>query len=65
VQTEATDFLGVSSTAPLIASGFARIDASLPGWGLHLIDVNVALGTLIELAGAQSRAWLSTAGGSR
>lgn len=65
VRTEETDFLAVSSTAPLIASGFARIDASLPGWGLHLIDVNVALGTLLDLAAAQSAAFLSAENSGR
>jgi pimeloyl-ACP methyl ester carboxylesterase len=28
-----------------------------PGWGLHLIDVQVALGNLVELVGQQSRAY--------
>jgi hypothetical protein len=59
VRTEATDFLAVGSSSPLISGGFARIDASLPGWGLHLIDVNVALGTLLDLAQVQSSAWVS------
>lgn len=29
------------------------------GWGLHLIDVNVAMGDLVTLAAKQSQAWLS------
>jgi hypothetical protein len=29
------------------------------GWGLHLIDVNVAMGDLVTLAAKQSNAWLS------
>lgn len=29
------------------------------GWGLHLIDVNVAMGDLVTLANRQSQAWLS------
>lgn len=29
------------------------------GWGLHLIDVNVAMGDLVTLAVKQSNAWLS------
>lgn len=28
-----------------------------PEWGMHLIDVNVALGNLIDLVAAQARAW--------
>lgn len=54
VQTADTDFLAVSSEAPRLAEGFRRIDAALPGWGLQLIDVNVALGSLLRLAGAQA-----------
>jgi len=26
-------------------------------WGLHLIDVNLAMGDLVGLVGSQSRAW--------
>jgi hypothetical protein len=29
----------------------------LPDWGLHLIDINVVMGNLIELSDAQARAW--------
>ena len=29
------------------------------GWGLHLVDVSIALGNLIELAETQSAAWLA------
>lgn len=29
----------------------------LPDWGLHLIDMPVAMGDLVELANAQARAW--------
>jgi hypothetical protein len=29
------------------------------GWGLHLIDVNVAMGDLVALAGQQARAYLA------
>ena len=32
--------------------------AVLEDWGLHLIDMNVAMGNLIALADAQSQAWL-------
>lgn len=31
----------------------------VPSWGLHLIDVNAALGNLVELARQQSKAWLA------
>lgn len=31
-------------------------------WGLHLIDVNLAIGNLIDIVGQQSKAYLKTAG---
>lgn len=34
----------------------------LPGWGLHLIDANLAMGDLIEIVGSQARAHLARAG---
>jgi hypothetical protein len=32
----------------------------LRDWGLHLIDVNLAIGNLVEIVGQQSRAWLAS-----
>ncbi len=29
------------------------------GWGLHLIDVNLAMGDLVNIAGQQAKAWLA------
>jgi hypothetical protein len=29
------------------------------GWGLHLIDMNLTMGNLVDLVGAQSKAWLA------
>ena len=29
-----------------------------PRWGLHLVDVNLALGNLVELVRRESAAWL-------
>lgn len=31
-----------------------------PGWGLHLIDVNLVQGNLLDLAETQSKAWLKS-----
>ena len=28
------------------------------GWGLHLIDVTIAMGDLVELGATQARSWL-------
>ncbi len=43
----------------------SRVDAIKPGavtpdWGLHLVDVNVAMGNLIELVERQGEAWRAT-----
>jgi hypothetical protein len=32
-------------------------DLALPGWGLHLIDVNLAMGNLLDIVGQQTRAF--------
>ena len=31
----------------------------VPMWGLHLVDVNLVLGDLIELVGRQTKAYLA------
>jgi len=31
----------------------------LANWGLHLIDVNLAMGNLVEIVGRQAKAWLT------
>jgi hypothetical protein len=31
----------------------------LPDWGLHLIDVNLAMGNLIDIVQQESKAYLS------
>ena len=33
----------------------------LPDWGLHLIDVNLAIGNLIDIVRQQSKAWIARA----
>jgi hypothetical protein len=35
----------------------AAIQGKLPGWGLHVLDINLALGNLVDLVGVQGRAW--------
>jgi len=41
----------------LVANGQLLTD-----WGLHLIDVNLAMGNLVEIVGQQARAWLARPG---
>jgi hypothetical protein len=31
-------------------------------WGLHLVDVNLALGNLVDIVGTQTKAWLGQRG---
>jgi hypothetical protein len=30
-----------------------------PDWGLHLVDVNLAMGNLVDIVGSQAKAWLA------
>jgi len=36
----------------------------LPDWGLHLIDANLAMGNLIDLVRAESKAYLQQSSGA-
>ena len=31
----------------------------LANWGLHLVDVNLAMGNLVDIVGSQAKAWLA------
>lgn len=43
-----------------ISGDVMNADGSInEGWGLHLIDANVAMGDIVTLAGRQARAWLA------
>jgi len=37
----------------------------LADWGLHLVDVNVAMGNLVDIVGQQAEAWLARAAKTR
>ncbi len=30
-------------------------------WGLHLVDVNLAMGNLVDIVGTEAKAWLAKA----
>jgi hypothetical protein len=32
----------------------------LPQWGLHLVDMNLAMGNLVDIVGQQTKAWVTT-----
>ena len=43
--------------AGILPTSLAALQARRPDWGLHAIDVNIALGDLVELVARQSAAW--------
>lgn len=43
-----------------ITGDVIRDDEVSAAWGLHLIDVQIAMGNLVEIAGRQARAYLAT-----
>ncbi len=43
--------------AERLGRALTALDARRPGWGLHVLDMNLALGDLVEIVGRQSRAW--------
>jgi hypothetical protein len=45
--------------AATLTRALHALDARAPGWGLHALDVNLALGDLVEIVGRQGRAWLA------
>ena len=44
-------------TGDVIIAGQVQAD-----WGLHLIDVNAAIGNLVEIVGKQAKAYVSSRG---
>lgn len=43
--------------AVTIGRALNDLDARAPGWGLHALDINLALGDLVEIVGRQGAAW--------
>ncbi len=50
---QVTDIAGPADTRMRLTQGLG------PGWGLHLYDVNLALGNLVAVVGRQARAYLN------
>ena len=44
-----------------IVGDLARNGEVLANWGLHLVDVDLAIGNLLDVVGQQSKAWLAKA----
>ncbi len=51
--------VGEGAASRRVSAALAAAQASLPGWGLHMLDVNLALGNLVDLVSAQSKEWLA------
>jgi hypothetical protein len=47
----------------MLPTSLAALEARRPSWGLHAIDINLALGDLIELVARQSAAWTARPNG--
>jgi hypothetical protein len=61
VKSNGANVLMISS----VGSARQLIPVPDPTWGLHLVDVNIALGDLVELVGTQTKAFLRQRGGRK
>ncbi len=51
--------IGEGAGSRRVKESFRAIQESLPGWGLHILDVNLALGNLVDLARTQGTEWIA------
>jgi hypothetical protein len=51
---------GTDSHSAVLAIALQGVQGKLPGWGLHVLDVNLTLGNLVDLVGMESKAWLAS-----
>lgn len=49
-----------SPKADILANTLLDVQDSIPGWGLHVLDINLTLGNLVDLVGTESKAWLAS-----
>jgi hypothetical protein len=57
-RTNGRDYLAVSAgDGDMVVARLQELAARRPDWGLHVLDINIALGDLVELVGRQSAAW--------
>jgi hypothetical protein len=52
--------VGEGPESPVVTAALMRAQAGSPGWGLHILDVNLALGNLVDLVGDQAKAWAAS-----
>ncbi len=51
--------IGHDRRAPQIRQFLEGVAAHDPGWGLHAMDINLALGDLVDIVGTEAKAWLA------
>jgi hypothetical protein len=51
--------IGEGAGSRRVEEHFMAIQQSLPGWGLHILDVNLALGNLVDLVREQGKEWIA------
>jgi hypothetical protein len=62
VRTNDRNYLAVSAgDGDMVVGRLQELAARRPGWGLHVLDINIALGDLVELVGRESAAWAARA----
>lgn len=49
--------VGQGAGSQAVDAALLREQRKLPGWGLHVLDVNLALGNLVDLVGVQAKEW--------
>ena len=65
IERDGASYLSVTGTPPYLAKGIAIPGDLVVGgrllddWGLHLVDMDLAMGNLVDIVGAQSKAWLA------
>lgn len=50
---------GTDPSSAVLAVALQGVQAKLPRWGLHVLDVNLTMGNLLDLVGTESKAWLA------
>ncbi|MGL4543407.1 MAG: DUF3089 domain-containing protein [Polymorphobacter sp.] len=50
-------YLAIATDSPQLQAMFSAIDTPAPDWGLHILDVSLAMGNLVDLAAGQAAAW--------
>jgi hypothetical protein len=47
-----------SPRAERLDNALVTLDSRQPGWGLHFLDISLALGNLVEIVGREGQAWI-------